>query len=43
MMERANLSQYLDFVISNSEVEHGKPSPEMYLKAMEYLKAEPSE
>jgi beta-phosphoglucomutase len=43
MMDKANLAQYLDFVISNSEVEHGKPSPEMYQKAMRYFDLEPSE
>ena len=43
MMERANLAQYLDFVVSNSEVVDGKPSPEMYQKAMAYLNVEPSE
>jgi HAD superfamily hydrolase (TIGR01509 family) len=43
MMERANLAQYLDFVVSNSEVVQGKPSPEMYQKAMAYFNVEPSE
>jgi len=42
-MERANLAQYLDFVVSNSEVVQGKPSPEMYQKAMAFFNVEPSE
>jgi beta-phosphoglucomutase-like phosphatase (HAD superfamily) len=43
MMAKANLAKYLDFVISNSEVKHGKPSPEMYQKAMAFLEVEPVE
>jgi beta-phosphoglucomutase-like phosphatase (HAD superfamily) len=43
MMAKANLSKYLDFVISNSEVEYGKPSPEMYQKAMAFFEVEPRE
>jgi beta-phosphoglucomutase-like phosphatase (HAD superfamily) len=43
MMERANLAQYLDFVVSNSEVVQGKPSPEMYQKAMAFFNVDPAE
>ncbi len=37
MMERANLIQYLDVIISNEDVKKSKPDPEMYLTAMKYL------
>jgi beta-phosphoglucomutase len=37
MMERADLLQYLDVIVSNEDVERGKPDPEMYIKAMASL------
>ena len=37
MMQKAALKPYLEFYISNEDVMHGKPNPEMYLKAMERL------
>jgi beta-phosphoglucomutase len=43
MMERADLDKYLDFFLSNQDVVKGKPDPEMYLKAIEKLKLDPSE
>ena len=43
MMDRSNLSQYLDVILSNQDVENGKPSPEIYLKAMSALDVKPSE
>jgi len=43
MMERANLSQYLDYMVSNEDVSAGKPNPEMYLKAMQYFNLRPEE
>ena len=30
MMQKAGLSQYLDFFLSNQDVEKGKPSPDIY-------------
>lgn len=35
MMEKAALMKYLDFFISNQDVIHSKPHPEIYLKAIE--------
>lgn len=35
MIEKASLMQYVDFFISNQDVTHAKPHPEMYLKAIE--------
>ena len=34
MMVKANLSIYLDLIVSNQDVSKGKPDPEMYLKAI---------
>ena len=43
LMDLASLKSYLDLVISNEDVEHSKPNPEMYLKAMDTLSLAPSE
>ena len=43
MMERSSLSQYLDFYLSNQDVDRGKPDPEIYLKAFQLLDLEPRE
>lgn len=43
MMEQANLISYLDVIYSNEDVKKGKPDPEMYLSAMEYLRVSPTE
>jgi beta-phosphoglucomutase len=37
MMERADLMKYLDFFLSNQDVEKSKPDPEIYVKAMHRL------
>ena len=37
MMERASLEKYLDFYLSAQDVELPKPSPDIYLKAIERL------
>ena len=42
-MELSSLSHNLDIIISNQDVENGKPNPEMYLKAMNNLGVEASE
>jgi len=34
MMEKAALLKYVDFILSNQDVTHSKPHPEMYLKAI---------
>jgi len=43
MMQKASLEQYLDFYISNQDVKHGKPDPEMYNKAIQRLRLNPKE
>lgn len=43
MMQKANLTQYLDFFISNQDVIHGKPNPEIYQKAIQRLGLQPEE
>lgn len=43
MMEKSSLSPFIDLIVSNQDVTKGKPSPEMYLKAMERLRIKPSE
>lgn len=43
MMQKSGLAPYLDFFLSNQDVEKGKPDPEMYLKAMERLGLKPEE
>ncbi len=43
MMDRAGLRQYLDLVLSNQDVSEGKPSPEIYLKAMSHFSLKPVE
>ncbi|MFL5740269.1 MAG: HAD family hydrolase [Flavisolibacter sp.] len=41
MMDRAKLIEYLDFFLSNEDVQHSKPDPEIYTRAMERLKIKP--
>lgn len=43
MMEKSELAPYLNFIISNQDVKHGKPDPEMYNKAINKLGLNPSE
>lgn len=43
MMARSALAPYLDEIVSNQDVTHPKPHPEMYLKAMMTLGTRPSE
>ncbi len=43
MMERSDLLQYLDFYLSNQDVEKSKPDPEIYNKAVERLGLLPDE
>jgi beta-phosphoglucomutase-like phosphatase (HAD superfamily) len=43
MMERSDLLQYLDVIVSNEDVARPKPDPEMYLKAMDALGVQPRE
>lgn len=43
MMEKSDLAQYLDFALSNQDVEKAKPDPEIYSKAIERLRLKPQE
>lgn len=43
MMDKANLTPYLDLMVSNDDVSKGKPDPEMYLAAMSQFGLQPSE
>jgi len=43
MMKKSALDQYLEFILSNQDVQQGKPSPEIYLKAMARLGVTPAE
>lgn len=43
MMDKANLSQYLDVMVSNEDVSRPKPDPEMYCKAMAHFGLRPDE
>lgn len=43
MMELSKLSGYIDLIVSNQDVSHSKPHPEMYLNAMHKLQLQPDE
>ena len=43
MLEKTGQLQFMDYVISNEDVEKPKPDPEGYLKAITYLKLQPKE
>lgn len=43
MMDRANLAQHLDVMLSNEDVARSKPDPEIYRAAMERLGVTPDE
>lgn len=43
MLEKSNLSEYLTFTLSNQDVEHPKPHPEIYTKAIKRLELKPEE
>jgi len=43
MMSLSALSAHLDLIVSNQDVENGKPDPQMYLKAIKTLNIEPHE
>jgi len=43
MMEKSGLMQYIDFFLSNQDVENSKPHPEMYITAIERLGVSPAE
>jgi beta-phosphoglucomutase len=43
MLSKAGLLSFLDFFLSNEDVSQGKPSPEIYLKAIHRLELTPEE
>lgn len=43
MIEKARLTKYFDVLLSNQDVTKAKPSPEIYLTAMERLNVRPEE
>ncbi|KAA8715744.1 MULTISPECIES: HAD family hydrolase [Pseudomonas syringae group] len=43
MMDRADLSRYLDLQLSNEDVTHAKPAPDIYTKAIRQLGLLPEE
>ncbi len=43
MMEKSGLMEYLEFFLSNQDVNKGKPDPEMYDKAIQRLGLRPEE
>jgi HAD superfamily hydrolase (TIGR01509 family) len=43
MMEKARLDQYLDLKLSNEDVEHAKPAPDIYTKAIRSFGLSPDE
>jgi beta-phosphoglucomutase len=43
MMEKAELTPYLDYIVSNQDVKEGKPSPEIYQKAINFFGLKASE
>ena len=43
LFERASITDYFDFYLSNEDVSNSKPSPEMYLLAMQRLGVKPEE
>jgi HAD superfamily hydrolase (TIGR01509 family) len=43
MLRRANLDRYIDVSLSNEDVIHAKPDPEIYLKAMDFFQLAPYE
>lgn len=43
MMNKAGLIEYLEFFLSNEDVQEGKPNPEIYIKAIKKLGLNPEE
>jgi len=43
MMEKAGLAEYLEFFLSNQDVQYSKPHPEIYITAIHRLGLQPQE
>lgn len=40
VLDKLKLKKFFEFVVSGDEVEHGKPSPDIFLKVAEHFKSE---
>jgi beta-phosphoglucomutase len=43
MLGKSGILKYMEFLISNDDVEHGKPAPDMYVDAIKRLGVKPTE
>ncbi|MBK8981078.1 MAG: HAD family phosphatase [Ignavibacteria bacterium] len=43
VLDKLNLKEHFEFIISGEEVENGKPSPDIFLKAAQYFSADPED
>ncbi|MEY4616732.1 MAG: hypothetical protein RJB66_1692 [Pseudomonadota bacterium] len=43
MMQKSNLNNFIDLIVSNEDVKNPKPNPEIYLQAMNYFGVAPTE
>jgi len=43
VLDKLNLKQHFEFIISGEEVQNGKPSPDIFLRAAEYFNAHPED
>ena len=43
MLQKASILEYFEFYLSNEDVKHGKPDPEIYNKAIDKLRVRPEE
>ena len=42
-LKLSRIDHFFDLIISNEDVDHPKPSPDMYIKSMKLLDVEPSQ
>ncbi|RYX86099.1 HAD family phosphatase [bacterium] len=42
-LERHDIAQYFDFIVTGEQVEHGKPHPDIYLKAAAGVNTDPGQ
>lgn len=43
MLSKAHLLTYIDYIVSNEDVAHAKPAPDIYQKAIAYFGLQPNE
>ena len=41
LLEKTNLTKYYDFIVGGDQIHHGKPDPEIFLKAVEHFQIQP--